>query len=188
MTSKVSICNAALSMIGADSIISFDDSTPNARHCRNVYDQTRRALLRSHPWSCAKKRVQLTPLAAKPAFGPDNAFALPGDFVRVLECNAYSYSIEGRQILCREGALQLVYIYDNTDESTWDDMLVEAMSLSIAAKLAKPLTGSTTEADSKANELQMFLKRARAVNGQEFPSQTLDPHYESELLRVRHGG
>ena len=188
MTSKVSICNAALSMIGADSILAFDDSTKNARHCANVYEQTRRALLRSHPWNCAIKRVQLSPLANKPAFGYDNAFALPGDFIRVVECNAYSYSIENRQILCRESVLQLRYVYDNTDESTWDDLLVEAMSLSIAAKLAKPITGSSAESDSKTAELQALLKRARAINAQEYPSQTLDPDYQSSLLGVRYGG
>lgn len=188
MTSSVIICNAALSMIGADSILALDDSTKNARHCLNVYEQTRRALLRSHPWSCAVKRVQLSPLANKPAYGYDNAFALPGDFVRVIECNAYSYCIEGRAILCRESVLQLRYVYDNTDESSWDGLLVEAMSLSLAAKLAKPITGSSAESESKSAELRALLKQARAINGQEYPSQTLDANHDFEFTGVRYSG
>ncbi|MEG2434376.1 MAG: hypothetical protein RSB25_22310, partial [Acinetobacter sp.] len=65
-TTKVSVCNEALSMLGAKTIQSFDDSTENARRCASIYDSTRKALLRMHPWSFAKKRTQLAPIATHP--------------------------------------------------------------------------------------------------------------------------
>ena len=188
MSDQVSICNAALSMIGADSIQSLDDSNKNARHCANIYEQTRKSLLRKHVWNCAVKRIQLAPLSVAPAFGLENAFQLPSDFIRVIQCNAYSYVVENRQILCNESVLQLRYVYDNKDESTWDDLLVEAMSLAMSSKLAKPITGNSTVAEAAFNELRILLKEARAINGQEYPSQTIDPDFSSTLLGARFGG
>ena len=40
-TTKVTICNEALSMIGASPIQSFDDRTENARRMASIYDGPR---------------------------------------------------------------------------------------------------------------------------------------------------
>lgn len=186
MTSKTSICNAALSLIGADPINSFDDSSKNARRCAMIYDQARKALLRMHPWNCAVKREVLSPIYKKPAFGEANTFPLPPDFVRMIECNVRGYSIENRHLLCNALSVHIRFVFDNNNEQTWDDLLVEAMSLYMASKLAKPITGSSTEAGERWQELQLLLKQARAINGQEYPSQQLDAGYEYELTGVRY--
>ena len=83
-TTKVSICNEALNLCGASSITSLDDGTDNARRCATIYDQTRKSLIRMHPWSCCKKRVVLSPTTTHPTFGFQNAFPLPSDFIRLL--------------------------------------------------------------------------------------------------------
>ena len=41
-TTSISICNEALSMIGAKAIQSFEDNTENARRCGAIYASTRR--------------------------------------------------------------------------------------------------------------------------------------------------
>ena len=184
-TTKVSICNEALSMIGAKSIISFDENTENARRCASVYDSSRKALLRMHPWSFAKKRTQLAPVATHPSFGYSHAFPLPSDFLRVIDTGQEDYEIEGRHILANTNLINLVYVSDNDNEQTWDSIFCECMSLYLVNKLAKPITGSQAEADSAWQKMQNMLKQARAINGQERPAQDFAANYVPTLMTVR---
>ena len=63
MTTKTDIANQALSLIGADSITSFEENTSTARRMRTVYDSSRKALLRLHPFQCSTKRIKLNPIS-----------------------------------------------------------------------------------------------------------------------------
>lgn len=185
-TTKVSICNEALNMIGAQSILSFEEATPNARRCATLYEQTRKAILRMHPWSCCTKRIQLAPLSTHPSFGYSHAFALPRDFQRLISAGTTDFEIENRLILSNTDVINLIYVYDNDNEQTWDSLLVECMIFYMASKLAKATTGSNAEADSAWQRLQITLKQARAINGQERPSQDFSSTMESSLIGVRY--
>ncbi|MBI1450389.1 hypothetical protein IL972_00355 [Acinetobacter sp. FL51] len=170
---KVSICNAALSMIGDKSIASFDEDTSRAEMCRNIYDQLRKAVLRDHPWSCAKRRIVLSPVTTRPAFGYANAFPLPADYVRIIATNIESYEVEDRYILANTNQINLEYVYDNQNEDTWDSMLIEALSLKMASRLCKPMTGSDAAGQSAQAEYEKLLKKARFVNSQERQTQNV---------------
>lgn len=185
-TTKVSICNEALSMIGAKAIQSFDDNTDNARRCASIYDSTRRALLRMHPWSFAKKRVQLAPVNTHPAFGYANAFPLPKNLIRVYDSGEQNYEMEGRHILANTNKINLIYVADEDNEELWDSLFTECMALYLVNKLAKPITGSNAEADSAWQKLQNMLKQARAINGQERPAQDFAADYTPSLIGVRY--
>jgi len=184
-TTSISICNEALSMIGAKTIQSFDDNTENARRCASVYDSSRKALLRMHPWSFARKREQLAPVVTHPSFGYSHAFPLPNDFLRVIDTGQEFYEVEGRHILANSNLINLVYVSDNDNEQTWDSLFCECMALYLVHKLAKPITGSQTEADSAWQKLQNLLKQARAINGQECPAQDFVADYVPTLMTVR---
>lgn len=170
---KVSICNAALRMIGERVIASFDEETPTAQHCRDIYDQTRLSLLRDHPWSCAKKRAILSPVSTYPVFGYAHAFPLPKDYVLVIDTGTECYEIENRYILANTNQINLIYVFDNDNEATWDPMLVEALSLKLAAKMCKPITGSDAAGETAEAKYQQLVKRARTINAQERPSQDI---------------
>ena len=185
-TTSVSICNEALSMIGAKTIQSFDDNTENARRCAAIYDSSRKALLRMHPWSFAKKRIQLAPVVTHPSFGYSHAFPLPSDFVRVIDTGQVNYEIEGRYILADTNLINLVYVADNDNEQTWDSLFSECMALYLITKLAKPISGSQAEADSADQKLRNMLKQARAINGQERPAQDFAADYYPSLMGVRY--
>lgn len=185
-TTNVSVCNQALSMIGAKSIISFDENTENARRCASLYDATRKALLRMHPWSFAKRRVQLAPISTYPSFGYQNAFPLPKDFLRVYDTGEFEYEIEGRHILANTSLINLVYVADEQNEDMWDSLFSECMALYLVNKLAKPITGSNAEGDSAWQKLQNMLKQARAINGQERPAQDFAADYYPQLMGVRY--
>ena len=185
-TTEVSICNEALSLIGAKSILSFDENTENARRCASIYDSTRKALLRMHPWSFAKKRAQLAPVTTHPTFGYSHAFPLPADFVRVISAGVEDYEIEGRHILADTNLINLQYVSDQENEELWDSLFVECMVLYLVHKLAKPITGSQTESDSAWQKLNNMLKQARAINGQERPAQDFAADSQSNLMGVRY--
>lgn len=170
---KVSICNAALRMIGERIIASFDEESATAQHCRDIYDQTRLSLLRDHPWSCAKKRAILSPVTTYPVFGYAHAFPLPNDYVLVIGTGTECYEIENRHILANTDQINLIYVFDNDNEATWDPMLVEALSLKLAAKMCKPITGSDAAGETAEAKYQQLVKRARAINAQERPSQDI---------------
>ncbi|MFP1026437.1 hypothetical protein ACLDZY_06495 [Acinetobacter baumannii] len=169
--SKVTICNNALSMIGGQQIASFEEDSKLAQTCRNIYDTTRLSILRSHPWSCAKKRQILSPISTYPSFGYAHAFPLPSDYVLIISANTERYEVENRYILANAEVIHLEYVFNNDNEQTWDAMLVEAMTYKMASKLCKPVTGSDAAGQSAEAQYQYLIKQARTVNGQERPSQ-----------------
>lgn len=59
-STNVDICNAALYRLGASSISTLNDGTPEANACNLRYDWVRRLILRKHIWKCAMKRASLT--------------------------------------------------------------------------------------------------------------------------------
>lgn len=191
MATGVSICSNALLMLGSQTINDFADqlNLDRAKLCANLYPTIRDDMLRAHPWNCAIKRAVLAPDAVAPAFGYSHSFELPADFLRVLEvgsCNAQiDYLVEGRTLQANTTVLELRYVFRNEVENTWDAGLVKLLTLAMAAALAYPVTQSSALQQSFEQKLEMALKRARAVDGQEDPPQTLG---DERLLRARFGG
>lgn len=178
MATATSICSNAVQMLGTKSINDlYTDPTDRASLAANLYESVRDALLRSHPWNCAIKRVSLAPDVATPAFDWNFQFPLPGDWVRQLSVgeqgHPVDYAIEGRMLLSDENPCLSRYIFKNTVESTWDTMLIEAMILAVMTACAYPITLSQAVADSAQTNLSNFLKRARSVDGQDTPPETL---------------
>lgn len=177
MATGVSICSNALLMLGSQTINDFNEPVARASIAANLYPTVRDDLLRTHPWNCTIKRVLLAPDATPPAFGYDNQFELPADFLRVLEVGQaglqIDYLVEGRHILANATSVELRYVYLNPVENTWDANLVALMTLAMAAAMAYAITQSAAVRDSLKQELEMAKRVARAVDGQEDPPQTL---------------
>jgi hypothetical protein len=84
MVSKIGIANLALQNIGANAITTLTESTVEAEQIDLRYESVRAATLEAHPWNFALKRVELSQDSNSPAFGYDNQFVLPSDFVRMV--------------------------------------------------------------------------------------------------------
>jgi hypothetical protein len=132
--------------------------------------------------------VILAPDTIAPAFDYDAQFSLPGDFLRVLQVGQDSedvdWKVEGRKIMASGTALALRYIWRNTAEASWDAMLVHAMELQMAALMAYPVTMSATKQQLQEQALRDYMKRCRAVDGQDDPAQQLG---DERLLASRFG-
>jgi hypothetical protein len=188
MATGVSICSNALLMLGAQTINDFSEPVDRAKIASNLYPTVRDSLLRNHPWNCTIKRVLLAPDATPPAFGYENQFELPADFLRVLEVGQAGYQIdylvEGRHILADAVSVELRYVYLNEIENTWDASLVELLTLAMAAAMAYPISQSASLQANMESKLEMAKKVARAVDGQEDPPQTLG---DERLYAARFG-
>jgi len=184
--SAVQIASNALLMLGAEPINDFDDESDRATLASNLWDQVQDAVLRMHPWNCAVKRVQLAPDASSPAFDYAYQFTLPGDLLRVLavgeEGDTPRYKVEGRKILADDAALNLRYIYRNTNIPHWDSLLVHATTAAMAEAMAYPLTKSNTTQQSMAAKLDFWMRQARTVDALEEPT---DDVGDFPLLNVR---
>jgi hypothetical protein len=175
--SAVSICSNALLLLGDNPIDSFDVDNARTRLVSNLYASKRDRVLRAHPWNCATKRVILSPDVAAPVFGMAYQFALPDDWLRTVSVGddgvPEEYLIEGRKLLLDTNVCKLRYIFRNDVESTWDTLLIDAMTQVMVAALTYPITKSTTKQASEEEIVKRILKEARAIDGQENPPQTL---------------
>ena len=193
MSNPITICSNALMRLGAKPIADFNESEgmganlDRAKLCAALYPPTKLAILREHYWNCTARRVMLSPDQTPPAFGYAHRFMLPGDWLRTWGVGdtrygqRLDYTIEGRYVLCDEVVLPLHYGADVPEED-WDTLLVDVMTAAMTARLAYPITASTSVEEMKQAELQSLLRVARAVDGQDTPPEQFG---DSLLLRSR---
>ncbi len=170
--SAVSICSAALDMLGADPINSLTDPGDNAGRCARAWPLVRDWLLRKHSWNAAVKRVALAPDAVAPAFGFGKAFTLPADFLRILEVGdddtgRPAYKVESGKLLADVSVLRLRYVWRNENPATWDSAMVHVAVLAIAARLAYAVTNSASVEQTRLDELRIELQAAKSIDGVE---------------------
>ncbi len=152
MSSKVDICNLALSHFGQDAnIASIDppDGSVEADHCARFYPIALREMLEAFDWTFARKRATLAELTND---REDFAYkyALPADCViarRVLP-DGYSddltdgadYQIEGSFLYTDEANATLVYTRNLTDTTKFSGLFVAGFSMKLAAYVVGPIT------------------------------------------------
>jgi len=174
------VCNMALSFLKVPAITSLDGKDEVSRLCRLWYDSSRREILRKHPWNFAKKRASLSLCADAPAFGYDNKYKLPNDFVRLFFIGSENsglvgidYQIEQDKYLLinNYGAatLDIGYIFDEETVAYFDALFLKACALQLAVNLSYGLSGKTTLRTDCRNLLAEALGEARAINGQDRP-------------------
>ena len=172
-SSKITICSNALLKLGASPISSFEGTSTGVLLCSNLWPEVRDAVLRSHPWNCAIKRVALAPTSTEPVYDYGNAYTLPDDCLRLLEVKTdYDYRVEGREILATEDPLYIKYVYRNENVATYDALLISALTSYMQAELAYPITKSTTQQKAAWELFALKVRQARNVDGQEDPPVT----------------
>jgi hypothetical protein len=130
-----------------------------------------------------------------PLFGWDYLYTLPSNFLRLLQLNAYEaeepttrWEVEGRLLLTNEEEGNIKYVYQVTDENLFDALFVEAFSLKLATKLAKPLTGSSQMAEGFLTEYaRITAPLARRIDASESHPTVKPAWVDSPLVNSRFG-
>lgn len=185
MASVVDVCNLALQKLGAKRISALTDQTPSARACNLLYTSARQAELRKYDWNFAIQRVQLAADVPAPAWGRQNSFTLPSDYIKLT--NDYpedltedatqagitvaftatftglkDWVIEGKAIITNdESPLNVRYIADITDTTMWDSLFVKAVATCMAFEMCEELTQSNTKKESLAKEYEVIIEMAK---------------------------
>ncbi len=98
MATALDIANMALSLLKIPSVTSITVPTNEVETaCYLWYDNSRKQILRKHPWNFAKKRATLYAITTDPAFEFDHKFLLPSDFVRLRFIGSENAGLVGKR-------------------------------------------------------------------------------------------
>lgn len=179
MTSKVSIANHALRLLGKDHIQSLDEATDYAQAVKSVFDTIMDESLSKHPWNCNRVRKILSADAEAPLFGWERQFTLPAApwCLKVWRIGAdcestglvrIPFAVEGRKLLTDEpNGLPVIYgsrVTDFTKLSAW---VAAVIAHDIAETLALRITGSVEAADRAEKRAARKLSEARSSDAHE---------------------
>jgi len=197
MPSVVDICNEAMDLLGAATIISLTQDSKEARLCNRRFDTVRDSVFRTHLWNVGLTRKEIAPDATAPDFGFTYQYTLPTDpyCLRVVsfwnsvvdnEIAAYDsnvmYKIEGRKILSNEGTCKITYIARIEDTEQYDSLLSSVIAYRLAADTAYGITGSMSVAQNMQVLYEARLREAKGVDAMEgYPEQP----QANEYIQVR---
>lgn len=181
-TSNVELVNRALALLGVESITSLTDNTKAASVSSVLFDDTRAAVFRGHPWNCLTKRASLPKDVTAPVYGFANRFVLPSDYLRLLATEdtgtlSLTYQIEGAFILSDNDTMNIKYTSLETDVTKYDTLLVDALCARLAADLAQPLLQSTSAMQDMWKMYELKMREAKFVDAQENSQDVLDADY-----------
>lgn len=198
MASEVQIANRALSKLGATRIVTFDDGSKQARFMKANYEIIKRAELRKHLWSFAKRRASLAALTSTPEWGYTYEYQLPDGCLRVIQVNDYTvpyglanarqmddspYKIEGNKIRTDYKApLKIIYLVDVTEDADFDALFVESLASKLAMEGCEEITGSDTKWQKATADYRAAIKDAISTNSIEQPA---EPLYDDSWLLSR---
>ena len=154
MASEVQIAKLALQHIGDRWDISdLTEATPEAEQVNLVFDDTRDALLRQHPWNFAKKYASPATLSGTVPGNWTYMYAYPTDAVRVngiidpvetgtpIKFEVARNASDVKVVLTDQEDAEFFYTARITDTVQFDPEFTMALSYALAARLAMPLTG-----------------------------------------------
>ena len=176
MASEVSICNRALALLGANTITSLSDGSTEANICNAVYADSRDAVLRAYPWSCAIQRAPLAQLSTVPVRGFDQAYSLPNDphCLAVLDLKEESrYRVEGRTLVCNTDTATIKYVARITDPGQFDPAFVFALACRISAEVSYALTQNRSLSNDMWQLAEKAIMEASIYDGAEVGSEDI---------------
>ena len=184
-TGKVKIINIALSRIGDAPIISLDESKPQARKAVAFFNNTRRSMLRKHPWNFAIHEVELARLPSAPTYEFQYAFELPADFLRLVKIHDTTrHKVQGRNVLSDNKVCKLVYVRDVEDPSLWDVSFQDAFAYQMAADMTFGSAGHASLFEMNNIMARNAIREARHIDATEEVQDPMGGGY-SDVYSVR---
>ncbi len=175
-TSKLSIYNGALRLLGERRLSSLTEDRPSRHYLDAAYDDGLiDYILEQGQWNFATRSVELTnDTAVAPGFGYQYAFRKHDDYVRLaaLCLDEYfksplnEYSDEQRYWFCDYDTLYIKYISNDTDYgydlSLWPQTFVRYAQAELADRIKDEVTGNAgLSRDGRYERIKIALKQAR---------------------------
>ena len=173
MASDVQIAKLALQHIGDRwDITALDDASPEAEQVNLIFEDTRDALLRAHPWGFAKKFTS-------PAGNWDYMYTYMTDALTVrgiIDPTKENLTIKfevarndtgAKVILTNQEDPEFVYTQAITDPNEFDPQFVLAFSYMLASRLAIPLTGDGSIAQAMLQQALISVGAAEETDSNE---------------------
>lgn len=174
MATDISICSAALLMLNADEITSFDDETREAKLCAALYETTKENILQMHPWRFALGQVTLAKLTSTPLYGFNNAFQLPANTLRVIEIDSgLEYQIYEDMLFTDADTVNAV-IQFAPPESEFPAYFTRLMEFAMAELLASALLADESKMQIFERAKLRQMQSARSVDSQIQPTLTFN--------------
>lgn len=164
----VDLCNMALGRIGAGRITGLTEETQEAIYCNLWYEQTRNEVLRSREWKSCTDTQSLAQLSDSPLFGWQYQYSMPTDprALRIISVYPESdFKRQGRKILSNEAELDLEFVAEISDPNDLDDILVEAIVLRLASKLATAVANNKELSKDLVGEYLAIYQLAKQADG-----------------------
>ena len=173
MADAVSLCNLALSSLGAKSITSLTEDSTAAKECNRVYEHARDSELR------ARAQVKIAADRVDPIFGAAKRYLKPSDCLRILPTEGQDDSAQqddfqtyGRYIHTdNTSPIKLIYVARITDVEQFDQLFRDLLVRRIASDISEKITQSNTKREAARQEYIAAQKEARRVNAFEKPPQ-----------------
>ncbi len=173
MSSKVQICNMALSRIGADPITSLTENTADAKKCNTFFDDLADRVMVQGSWTSTISRATLAQTTTTPPFDYTYEYQLPVDpkCLHVLNVNDPTenteYKIEGDKLLTDASSVKIRYISQLTDTESYGVLLTEAVEVLLSAYLAGSVTGDKEFALKLRREYALLIENNMALDNQQ---------------------
>jgi len=192
--SSTDIVNLSLDIIKTENINDVEIPAGNkiAVICNRWYDDVKRNALEGFPWGFASTRASIPLNSTAPAFGFDDAYVLPNDylslgFIRYWDypLSRWDYMIEdGNLLIDNDGgeSLDVGYVYDCQEVVKFSPSFKIYLAYALALEVAYKLTGNTSLLVRIENGLKRSELNAKAKNGKSNPPVA---YRESKMLAGR---
>lgn len=187
MASKVQLCNMALSRLGANTITSLTDNTPEAKLCNTFFSEIADQVMIEGSWTSTISRATLAQTTNTPSFDFTYEYQLPVNpfCLKVLNINetvpgSEPYRIEGDKLVTDATSIKIRYISRITDTQSWDPYLSRAFVARLSSELAYPLTGDAQKAEIEFEKYMKYVEEGLILNGQQGSKDIVSNTYLTE--------
>lgn len=133
-----------------------------------------------------------------PPWGFNRKFALPTDFVRLIEVDGMSgvssvlggightvdYSIEGRYITCNDsGPIFIRYVYLNSTVTDMDNLFTEAIACRVALECSTEIKQNDANYQKLSSDYNYIISTAKRADSIETPGEVIE---EDDWLKARY--
>lgn len=170
VVAPIDVVNRALMMVNEEPVTSLDDPRKAAVAAKLFLEGERLALLRRYVWQAARASAELSPLAQAPPPPWKYQHPLPSDFLLLVGVHTavpgtyqrfiheVEYEIANGRLLTTVSPVRVTYIRDVLPN---DPLFVKALSLGIAAQLARALNNDEGRAQGLLQEAEFVLREAK---------------------------